>query len=51
MCSEFQKWEVAKQEIAQSEIRCRSVEQLQVRHLNFAYPDGKLILKDISFQC
>ncbi len=42
--------EVAKQEIAQSEIRCRSVEQLQVRHLNFAYPDGKLILKDISFQ-
>ena len=41
---------VAKQEIAQSEIRCRSVEQLQVRHLNFAYPDGKLILKDISFQ-
>lgn len=42
--------EVAKQEIAQSEIRCRSVEQLQVRHLNFTYPDGKLILKDISFQ-
>ena len=42
--------EVAKQEIAQSEIRCWSVEQLQVRHLNFAYPDGKLILKDISFQ-
>ena len=33
-----------------AEIRCRSVEQLQVSHLNFAYPDGKQILKDISFQ-
>ena len=42
--------ELSRLEIAQSEIRCRSVEQLQIRHLNFAYPDGKQILKDISFQ-
>ena len=42
--------ELSRLEMAQSEIRCRSVEQLQVSHLNFAYPDGKQILKDISFQ-
>lgn len=42
--------ELSQLEIAQSEIRCRSVKQLQVRHLNFAYPDGKQILKDISFK-
>ena len=42
--------ELSRLEMAQSEIRCRSVEQLQIRHLNFAYPDGKQILKDISFQ-
>ena len=42
--------ELSRLKIAQAEIRCRSVEQLQVSHLNFAYPDGKQILKDISFQ-
>ena len=42
--------ELSRLEIALAEIRCRSVEQLQVSHLNFAYPDGKQILKDISFQ-
>ena len=42
--------ELSRLKIAQAEIRCRSVELLQVSHLNFAYPDGKQILKDISFQ-
>ena len=42
--------ELSQLEIAQSEIRYRNVKQLQVRHLNFAYPDGKQILKDISFK-
>lgn len=27
----------------------KTVEHLQVQHLNFAYPDGKKILRDISF--
>lgn len=45
-----QEEEAADQEKSQTETGWRNVDRLQVSGLNFAYPDGRQILKDISFE-
>lgn len=45
-----QEEEAADQERSQTETDRRNIDRLQVSGLNFAYPDGRQILKDISFE-